>query len=332
MQAQSRVVDIYRVVDNRLNHFQAAFANMDHLRLIVTFARAAEAGSFSKAARTLGVTPQAVSAQIRQLEQQVGVRLFYRTTRSINLTEEGRAFHERCRVGMETIQGGLDVLRDRTEQMVGTVRLALPYAISYELVAPLMGRFLDRYPQIRVDMLTLNQLPDVVEHGVDVGIIGGELPSSSLVARKAGAFNHVLCASPAYLDEWGVPDHVDALRGHRCVLLRHPRTGRLWPWTFQSGGDIVTLNPEGALSVQDAESQHRAVLHGAGIGQIASYYAAPHIRAGRLRPVSIGYVSRQVDVHLYLPQRDHIPLRCRALADYLLAGLKRNPDLVPATF
>lgn len=86
-----------------------------------------------------------------------------------------------------------------------------------------------------------------------------------------------------------------------------PRTGRLWPWTFQSGGDIVTLNPEGALSVQDAESQHRAVLHGAGIGQIASYYAAPHIRAGRLRPVSIGYVSRQVDVHLYLPQRDHIP-------------------------
>lgn len=91
-----------------------------------------------------------------------------------------------------------------------------------------------------------------------------------------------------------------------------PRTGRLWPWTFQSGGDIVTLNPEGALSVQDAESQHRAVLHGAGIGQIASYYAAPHIRAGRLRPVSIGYVSRQVDVHLYLPQRDHIPALPRA--------------------
>lgn len=295
---------------------------MDRLRLITTFLTVAQAENFSRAAQELHVSPQAVSAQMSQLETWLGVRLFQRTTRRVALTEEGRLFHERCRSGLQLIEQGELELRDRRDEAVGSLRVVASQSLGQVLVAPLVARFGALYPQLQVELLTQNQFPDVVDLGVDVGVIGGELPSSSLVARKVGRFTHVLCAAPAYLQQHGTPATPQDLASHRCIGLRHPRTGRVWPWTFQLGKRTVTVEPALALLTHDPAVQRQLVLHGAGIAQIADYFARPHLQSGALVEVPVGYAGPRIDVHVFLPRREHVPRRSRLLSDFLFDGLR----------
>lgn len=295
---------------------------MDRLRLITTFLAVAQAENFSRAAQALHVTPQAVSAQMSQLETWLGARLFHRTTRRVALTEEGRLFFERCRSGLQLIEQGELELRDRRDEAVGSVRVVASQSLGQVLVAPLVAQFIERYPRLQVELLTQHQIPDVVDLGVDVGVIGGDLPSSSLVARKVGRFTHVLCASPGYLQAHGVPATPRDLQGHRCIGLRHPRTGRVWPWTFQSGSRVITVEPTLALLTQDPTVQRQLVLHGAGIAQIADYFARPHLQSGALVEVPVGYAGPRIDVHVFLPRREHVPRRSRLLSDFLFEGLR----------
>lgn len=297
---------------------------MDRLRLITTFLTVAQAENFSRAGQELHVSPQAVSAQMSQLETWLGARLFQRTTRRVALTEEGRLFHERCRSGLQLIEQGELELRDRRDEAVGSLRVVASQSLGQVLVAPLVARFVALYPQLQVELLTQNQFPDVVDLGVDVGVIGGELPSSSLVARKVGRFTHVLCASPDYLRQHGVPATPQDLVSHRCIGLRHPRTGRVWPWTFQQGKRVVTVEPPLALLTHDPAVQRQLVLHGGGMAQIADYFARPYLQSGALVEVPVGYAGPRIDVHVFLPRREHVPRRSRLLSDFLFDGLRES--------
>lgn len=299
---------------------------MDRLRLITTFLAVAQAENFSRAARELLVSPQAVSAQISQLEAWLGVRLFQRTTRRVALTEEGRLFFERCRGGLQLIEQAELELRERRDDAVGSVRVVASQSLGQVLVAPLVARFCGLYPRLQVELVTQNQMPDMVDLGVDVGVIGGPLPSSSLVARRAGRFTHVLCASPDYLRRHGMPAEPQALARHRCIGLRHPRTGRVWPWTFQQGSRVVTVEPALDMLTPDPAVQRQLVLHGAGIAQIADYFARPHLASGALVELPLGYAGPRIDVHVFLPQRDQVPRRTRLLRDFLYDGLKAALD------
>lgn len=293
------------------------------MRWIATFLAVGRAENFSRAAHELQVSPQAVSAQILQLEAWLGVRLFQRTTRRVALTEEGRLFLERCRSGMQLIEQGQRELRERKDEAVGSLRVATSQSLGQVLVASLVARFCALYPNLQVELLTQNHFPDVVDQGVDVGVVGGDLPSSSLVVRKAGTFTHVLCASPAYLATHGTPATAEELLAHhRCIGLRHPRTGRVWPWTFQAGSRLVTAEPPLALLTQDPAVQRQLVLQGAGIGQIADYFARPHLENGTLAQVPVNYAGPRIDVHVFLPRREHVPRRSRLLCDFLFEGLR----------
>lgn len=295
---------------------------MDRLRLITTFLSVAESANFSQAALRLRVSPQAVSAQISQLEAWLGVRLFNRTTRRVGLTEEGRMFFARCKGGLQLIEQGEIELRDRLDEAVGSVRLVTSMSLGQTLVASLVARFCEQQPRIQVELLTQNPWPDVVDLGADVGVVGGALPNSSLIARQAGVFRHVLCASPDYLRREGMPDSPQALHRHRCIGLRHPRTDRIWPWTFQSDGHLLTLEPALAMLTHDPAVQRQLVLQGAGIAQVAGYFARPHLEAGTLVEVPIGYVGPPIAVHVFMPQRSHVPRKSRLLCDFLFEGLK----------
>jgi DNA-binding transcriptional LysR family regulator len=299
------------------------------LRSISTFVRSAQTGSFSKAALELGITPQAVSGHIKQLEDWAGVRLFHRTTRKISLTEEGWAFYERCKSGMESIEEGLRGLREATDEAVGTVRLAVPYAISRGFIVPVLASFFERYPRVAVDLIIQNHSPDLVDQGVDLGIASGTMPKSSLIARKVGAAELILCAAPSYLRAHGKPRTMNDLNKHRCVTLRHPRTGKIMPWTFRSGDKSVTLDIAGYLTTNDTDTQRQAVLEGIGIGQLASFFVSPHLRAGRLEPLLIGYIAPPIRFYLYMPRRTKIPKKTRVLADHLYRALSHHPDFQP---
>lgn len=295
---------------------------MDRLRLISTFLVVAQAENFSRAALQLEVSPQAVSAQMAQLEAWLGVRLFQRTTRRVALTDEGRLYFERCQGGLQLIEQGELELRERRDEAQGGVRVVASPSLGQVLVAPLVAKFNVHHPGIRVELVTQHQFPDVVDQGLDVGVIGGHLPLSTLVARRAGRFTHLLCASPDYLNQHGTPATPNDLRLHRCIGLRHPRTGRIWPWTFQQGSRLVTVEPALVTVTQDPAVQRQLALNGAGMAQVADYFARPHIARGELVNVGLGYSGQRIDVHVFVPRREHLPKRVRLVSDWLFEGLR----------
>jgi LysR family transcriptional regulator for bpeEF and oprC len=299
------------------------------LRGISTFIRSAEAHSFSKAALELGITPQAVSPQIKQLEGQIGVDLFRRTTRRISLTEEGASFYERCRVAIDAIDEGVQNLQDAAENASGTVRISVPYYISRTYILPILAKFQTQYPRITVELIAQNEYPDFVDQGIDIAVMSRHLPGSSFVARQIASVKLILCAAPAYLKQKGRPKNPEDLRAHRCVVLRHPVDGKTLPWTFQVGKQVVAIDVSGALITNDTDTQRQAVLNGLGIGQIASFFVRSHIRDGTLKLLLMNYVAPPINVYLCMTNRPAIPKRTSALFEFLESRLSRHPDFRP---
>lgn len=295
---------------------------MEPLRLMASFLTVARADSFSQAALEMQLTPQAVSAQMAQLEQWLGVRLFHRSTRRLALTDEGRLFLERCQGGFQLIEQAEQALRARRDDAQGPVRVVASPSLGEVLVAPLLARLGLAHPGLQIELVLQHRFPDVVDQGLDVGVVGGDLPGQSLVARRAGRFAHVLCAAPSYLQQHGTPTQADDLARHRCIGLRHPRSGRVWPWTFQKGGRILAIEPPLALLTQEPSVQRIWALQGAGIAQIADYFARPHLASGALVELPLPYAAPRIDVHVFMPQREHLPKRVRLVSDGLFEGLR----------
>jgi len=301
----------------------------NQLRGISTFIRSAEARSFSKAARELGITPQAVSSQVKQLEEWAGVSLFHRTTRRISLTEEGAVFYERCRIGIEAIDDGVRNLRNAADELSGAVRISVPYYISRTYILPVLAEFLNRHPRVTVEMVAQNEYPDFVGQGIDIAVMSRHLPRDSFVARKIASVKLILCASPDYLNRHGYPKTPEDLRRHRCVTLRHPTTGKLLPWTFQRGKKIIAVDALGTLTVNDTDTQRQAVLHGVGIGQLASFFVYPHVKQGMLKTLLMGYVAPPIDIYLCMENRTKIPKRVTALFDFVHQALSSHEHFRP---
>ena len=304
---------------------------MENLRAFTTFIRIARTGNFSRAARELGMTPQAASNQVKQLERWVGVRLFNRTTRKLSLTEEGLSFYATCVTAVDAIEEGVRNLQEASEEAFGVVRVAAPYGLSWRVVAPILGRFLEMHPRVSVDLIVQNRIPDLVAQGIDVGILGDPLPDNSMVARKFGTVRHVLCASPAYLKRHGTPRAAEDLKRHRCINFRNWITAKIIPWTFENAESVVTEEVPASLTTNDGDSLLQAVLSGAGIGQLASYRIAPYIRANQLKPILAGYKSEIYGLYVYMPRRKQVPRKTRVLADFLFDELRVHPDLQPLT-
>lgn len=302
---------------------------MENLRALNTFIRIARSGNFSRAARELGISPQAASNQVKQLERWVGVRLFNRTTRKINLTEEGLRFYTTCVTAIDAIEEGVRSLHEASEEVFGTVRVAAPHGLSWRLVAPVLGRFLAMHPRVSVDLIVQNRVPDLVAQGIDVGVLGDPLPENSMVARKFGSVQLMLCATPAYLRRHGTPRVVEDLQQHHCINFRNWITDKIIPWTFKKGDSVLAEDVASRLTTNDGDSQLQAVLSSAGIGQLSSYRIAPYVRANRLKPLPIGYVSETYGLYVYMPRRKQVPKKARALADFLFDELSVHPDLQP---
>jgi len=302
---------------------------MENLRALSVFVRIARVGSFSKAARELEISPQAASNHVKSLERSIGVRLLNRTTRQMSLTEEGQRLYTTCVSAIDTIDEGVRALHEASEEAFGTVRLAAPHGLSWRLVAPLLGRFLSMHPRVSVDLIVQNRVPDLVAQAIDVGVLGDPLPENSMVARRFGSVQLVLCATPAYLRKNGTPQRVEDLAHHQCINFRNWITDKVIPWTFKRGESVLAETVSARLITNDGDSQLQAVLSGAGIAQLASYRIAPYVRVNRLKPLLLGHVSETYGLYIYLPKRKQVPKKVRALADFLFDELSVHPDLQP---
>lgn len=294
---------------------------------IKLFSRVAELGSFTRAAAEMDITPQGASQVIRDLERTLGVRLLNRSTRKLSLTQEGKVFLEHCREGIRSIDQAMEQIRAANDRVAGQLRIAVTPAGLAPLVMPIVTRFLQSNELATADVVVDNYVPDVVGRGIDVGVISGGLPSSTLVARKVAGFRTVLCASPAYLKHRGTPRSLADLKDHVFVRLLNPQAqSRSVPYAWRDGGSRVVLDLKYGLQTDNGDVALAATLAGAGIAQLASWRVRRELAEGRLKLLSLPFVPSPFGVYVYTARRADLPLRTRALTDYLLGELRNLPE------
>lgn len=303
---------------------------MDRMQCIDAFLRAAKSGSFSQAGRDMGLTPQALSKRIRELEKWSGVRLFNRSTRHCTLTEEGERFHARCSAGFTAINEALDELHIGSAEVAGALRVVVVRgSICRALVAPLIGRFMDQYPKISIDLIVANQAPDLVEQRIDVGIAGGS-PPTNCFARRIVDLDPVMCASKAYFDQNGRPKRIEELARHRCINVRHPVTGMPVPWIFKRRDKRVHLEFMSRLAVNDGDSILQVLLKDGGIGMLPTHHVAPFVRSGVLEVIFPSWkMPDDQGIHVFLPEIRHVPRKSRVFSDFIFDEIRKNPDVTP---
>jgi DNA-binding transcriptional LysR family regulator len=299
---------------------------MDELRAISSFVRAAELGSFQKAAEAQNTTPQAVSKAIRQLEQQLGIRLFHRTTRKSSLTQEGERLLASVKPNLEGLIGALSSTRGAAKDNEGIVRVAAGGAVGRKVLIPLLAEFQQRFPLIQIDLMLEERFSDLVAERIDVGFRAGNPPESQIVSRRLFSVQQIVCAAPAYLAQHAKPKTSDELRAHRCTAYRQPGSGRPMPWEFEINGDTRFWHPAPALCCNDPEAEMQAVAAGMGIGQIDSINAAAAIRSGALVPLMTDSLSERMGLYLYYAHRSDMPGRVRHFIDFTLERLRDSTD------
>ncbi|MEM9764532.1 MAG: LysR family transcriptional regulator [Pseudomonadota bacterium] len=298
---------------------------MDHLGGIGFFVRAAEAGSFAEAARRLGVTPSAVSKAVSRLEDRLGVVLFRRSTRAVELTEDGRAFFERARGGLSEIEQAEAFLLDRRAAPRGRLRVSMPVAFGHLVVAPMLPGFCARYPDVEVETHSTDGFSDLVEDGFDVLIRTGRLTDSALMARKLCETRFVTAAAPAYLAAHGALETLEALSGHVMLAYVFPTTRRVFDWPFERDGARVTVAPRNGPAFTNADAMIATAEAGGGLVHLQDYMLAPSLARGTLKPVLTSAVADGGPISaVYLPNR-HLSPKVRAFIDMLqeaIAGQK----------
>ena len=298
------------------------------LRALATFVQAVERGSLRRAAAAQGISPQAASQALAQLEADLGVRLLHRTTRHLALTDEGQQLLEAAQPALAALERALTRARSAKDEAAGPLRIVGPQSAFAPLLWPVVEEFCRHHPDVLPDVQLDDRIGNWVQDRVDVGFRIGIAPQEGLVARRLLPVQIVVCAAPGYLARHGVPASLDELARHRCSLFRHSGTGRLLPWFFRLGDEIVTRDLPPAFTTNDAEVELQAALSGQVLVQLATLSCADHLRAGRLVPVLLEHMADHMSLFIYYGSRNAQPSRVRAFIDLAVARLQDNPGYV----
>ena len=291
---------------------------MDRYGEMDAFVRAINAGGFSAAARALNVTPSAVSKLISRLEDRLGARLLNRTTRRLSLTEEGRAFHERCSRILAEVEEAEQAVSQLNALPSGTLRVNSAVAFATYQLVPLLPEFMTRYPLIHLELTITDQVVDLVEEGSDVAIRTGVRTASTLISRLLAEDHRLIVAAPSYLERWGVPQTPTDLLTHNC-LMRSGQQNALNQWPFIGPEGDFTLHITGNADVNNGETLYEMTVAGLGISRLAEFRVADDVREGRLVPL-LTDVNRPepLPIHVLYPHRKHLSPKVRAFVDFLV--------------
>lgn len=298
---------------------------MENLNALVIFAKVAETRSFTEAAHMLGMSASGVSKAVSRLEQDLGVSLLHRTTRTVRLTDDGAGFFERCRHILSELNEAEAQLNQTRSVPRGRIRVQMPVGFGGRIVLPALVGFTERYPELIIDAELSDRIPDLAYEGIDAVVHIGQLSDSRLIARKLCDLRFVTCAAPKYLEQHGQPETPNDLDRFRCLAYVIPQTGRYRDWQFEKDGRMFSRTVSGPLNVNNAEALLEAAVAGAGIGMISTFIAADAIRAGKLKILLRDYVSPGPPVSvLYLPNR-HLSPRVRVFIDFLAELVPPRP-------
>ena len=291
-----------------------------NLTAIAAAIHVADAGSFIQASRILGLSTSATSKAITRLEEELGVKLFNRTTRSVSLTPEGMRYVEGLRPLLIEMDAITSEITDNMSNPRGLLRVSVPAAFGRMVVVPKIGEFLDQFPQVELELSLDDQEVDLAGQQIDIAIRTGSLiDNSNLIGRKLFEDALITCAAPAYLRKFGTPTCLNELKDHQCINFRNRRTGRSVPWFYQNG---KRLEFESKLIIDDGEAVGRAAVSGAGISQMPNFMAKRFLKSGKLIEILEEYRPPNVPfTAIYLDRRFLSP-RIRVFLDFIFETIR----------
>jgi DNA-binding transcriptional LysR family regulator len=280
-------------------------------------------GNFTRAAAALDVTPSALSQTLRQLEMQLGARLLHRTTRRVGLTEAGHELLQRITPALNELDMAMDALRQHGDRPAGLLRLTVPDVVAIALLDPLLGEFMARWPDVKLDIHVDNGLSDLIAEGFDAGIRLGERLQRDMVAVPVGGpMRSVVVGSPDYFVRYGRPKQPRELESHDCINFRQASSRALYRWEFahRSGprkGRWFEIAVNGRLTVNHIPLAVRAAIEGAGLASVLEPFAREALDDGRLESVLDDWLPAFDGLHLYYPSRFQVPPKLRVFIDFL---------------
>jgi len=278
------------------------------------FMHVSDMGSFAAAARKLNVSPSAVSKLVAKTEEELGTRLLNRNTRGLSLTREGELFLERCRIILSELASAREELSSISAVPGGKLRVSMPDMPLF--FVPIIGTFMERYPAVTLELDFSDRLVDVVDEGFDVVFRVANLADSRLTARLLGNCAMNLVASPAYLEQHGVPSCIEELAEHICIHYRYPSSGKTEPWPLaETAARQPVFNT--SLVCNSTELNLGLALQGKGIAFMARFLIDDHLKSGQLATVLEGIVEQNYRMHLVWPTRKHMPPRLRAFISHV---------------
>ncbi|MET0225371.1 MAG: LysR family transcriptional regulator [Dokdonella sp.] len=299
---------------------------MNTLEAMQTFVRVAELASFTKAADSLGMPKASMSTAVSRLEAQLGTQLLHRTTRKVQMTQDGLAFYERSKDLLADIdelqamfQGGAQALR-------GRLRVDMPGSLAKRFVIPRLPEFLREHPQLEIEIGSTDRIVDLVREGFDCVLRVGALADSSLIARPLGRLSILNCASPAYIERYGTPHTLDDLATHRLVHYVRTLGARPDGFEYRDGSVYRTLAMPGTITVNSVEGYQASCLAGLGIIQAPAIGTRPLIEQGLLLEVLPQYQAEPMPVSLVYAQRRNLPRRVQAFMAWVAQTLTPHLD------
>ena len=297
---------------------------MDRFENMGTFIRVVEAGSISGAADRLGIAKSAVSRRLKELEEHLGVELFHRTTRQMNLTDTGRAFYHQAVRILDDVLEAEHATSQAHGTLKGSLKIALPSSFGLMHIGPAINKFLKEHPQVEFDLDFNDREVDLIQEGFDLAIRIANLPDSSLIARRFAPVKTVMCASPDYLEQMGIPRSPDELIEHQCLVYSLLRDYEYWHLSDIRGNEIRTrIRPY--LKASTGEFIRDAAVAGLGIVLIPTFIAYKEIERGTLVPVLKDYKPPQINAYAIYPQTRHLSQRVRTFVDLLVKRFEGTP-------
>lgn len=290
---------------------------MDKIETLKTFVRVAELKSFTKAAQSLGLPKASVSQAVQLLEGQVGARLLHRTTRHVQVTQDGSRFYEQCKLLLSDMDELEGMFRCSPDNIRGRLRVDMPTAIAKNIVLPKLPEFLMQYPEIELELSATDKRVDVISDGFDCVLRVGSLVDSDLIARPLGAFRVVSCVSPGYIARHGEPRGIDSLSTHYLVHFTPTLGVKPSGWKYWLDGECLSVDMQARVVVNNAEAYIGACLAGLGIIQVPLVGVRSHIENGSLIEVLNDYSGGAMPVSLIYPNRKHLSKRLHIFMDWL---------------
>lgn len=305
---------------------------MDNINAVRLFMEIVKSGSFSEAARHMGLAPSSVTRQINRLEEELGVRLLHRTTRQVNPTEAGRLYFNRAVLAIAEFDDMNRAVTELDSSVRGVLKVSAPLNVGQDFLTPRIETFLDQYPDLSIELEMSDKVTDLVQEGFDAAIrVSVQLPDSSLIARRLHQVKRSVCASPLYLEKHGTPQKPEDLKTHQCLAYGVSAENQIWShiaknWHFMTNNGELDFPVSGRFRPNTSGAVLEAALSGLGLAVLPMWQASQFLETGRLVRLfdtdEVRFVAPDYDIYIVYPSNRHLSPKVRAFSDFIAESFK----------